>query len=135
MDTLATFDDIVDRLVDWATEKEILRALWLEGESLTAVRRPYPGLEVHLCADEPAYPQLFAALEDDLKSVVGANVVEVADTQRFAKWLDCQIGDLKFAVIAEQSHLLAKRPRAEVIPLVDKTGHLPHVLNYSLRRR
>ena len=99
------------------------------------MRRPYASLQVHVCADEPNYPALFADLNDDLQDVVGAVVLGVTDTERFAKWLDCQSADLKFAVVAEQSHLLAKRPRAEVIPLVDKTGHLPHVLNYSLRRR
>jgi hypothetical protein len=129
-----TYDEIVDHLVDWCLGEDRIQALWLEATTLTELRRPYERLEVHVAADEPVYPLVLADLEGRLEAVLGARVEGVADTRRFAKELRVRAGGLPFVLIAEQSHLLAKRPRAEVVPLVDKTRHLPHVLDYSLRR-
>jgi hypothetical protein len=130
-----TYDEIADRLVEWAVSAPRLRALWLEGGTLEELRRPYRKLEVHLAADEPEFPLVIAELEATLTRLTAARVERAGETQRFARELELRSGRLPFTLIAEQSHLLAKRPRAEVVPLVDKTGHLPHVLDYSLRRR
>jgi hypothetical protein len=129
------YDEIADRLLEWALSEGRIRALWLEGSTLAELRRPYSRLEVHLAADEPEFPRVMAELEATLAGLLGARVERVSETQRFARELQLQAGQLAFTLIAEQSHLLAKRPRAEVIPLVDRTGHLPHVLDYSRRRR
>ena len=69
------------------------------------------------------------------EELVAAKVERVTETPRYAQRLEVTAGPLAFVLIAEQSHLLAKRPRAEVVPLNDQTGRLPHVLDYSLRRR
>ena len=129
------YDEIADRLVEWALSEGRIRALWLEGSTLAELRRPYSRLEVHLAADEPEFPRVMAELEATLAGLLGARVERVSETQRFARELQLQAGQLSFTLIAEQSHLLAKRPRAEVVPLVDRTAHLPHVLDYSRRRR
>ena len=115
--------------------KRQVRALWSEGAALSDVRRPYQSLDVHVCADEPRFPVLLEALAPALNKSVNGEVVDVTDTERFAKCHRVRVDGNEFTVIVEQSNLLAKRPRAEVIPLVDKTMHLPHVLDYSLRNR
>jgi hypothetical protein len=130
-----SFEDVADRLIKWASEVDALRALWLEAPTLPELRRPYKGLEVHLSVDEPDYPGFLDALESELRTRLQARVVTVEETRRYARDLTVEAGARRFHLIAEQSHLLAKRPRAEVVPLVDKTGHLPHVLDYSLRQR
>jgi hypothetical protein len=43
-------------------------------------------------------------------------------------------GSLPLRIIAERTALLAKRPRAHVVALADKTGHLTHVMDFSRRR-
>ncbi len=132
---IEALDEIVDSLVDWAVEHELVRALWIEAASLAGIRRPYKTLEMHLCADEPEYPQVIRGLPEELERVVGAKILSRRDTERLAQEFSLSTTALEWTLIAEQSNLLAKRPRAEVVPLVDKTGHLPHVLNYSLRSR
>ena len=128
-------DDIVDHLVTWVASDDRVRALWLEANRPAALRRPYGGLDIHLSVDEPQYPEVLAELTAGLACLPGSQVKNVEDTDRFAKCLQVEVEALRFTLIAEQSHLLAKRPRAEVTPLVDKTLHLPHVLDYSLRGR
>ena len=130
-----SFDSVLDALVEWATKESLVRSLWIEGATLRDVRRPYTSRDVHVCADEPAFPELLEALPKALQNTIDGEVVEITDTERFAKCHEVRAGEHAFSLIVEQSNLLAKRPRAEVIPLVDKTTHLPHVLDYSLRRR
>ena len=129
-----SYDEIAERLVDWCVADDSVRALWLEGSSLEELRRPYGSLELHVATDEPQFVTVVAGLESCLDRLVGGKVEGVTDTERFAKEFRFRVGKLGVKLIAEQSHLLAKRPRAEVVSLVDKTGHLPHVLDYSLRR-
>jgi hypothetical protein len=131
----ATFDDIADRLIAWAIGEERVRALWIEGDSIEEVRRPYRKLRLHVAADEPAFPALLLALPAALQAAAGAKVLRVGDTPRLAKEIALRSGDLDLTLVAEQTNLLAKRPRAEVAPLVDKTGHLTHVMDFSRRRR
>ena len=135
MEPASTFDGIADRLIDWAIQEERVRALWVEGGSLDEIRRPYRKLRLHVAADEPAFPGLVAGLPAALETAVGAKVLRVGDTPRLAKELSLRSGNLELTLVAEQTNLLAKRPRAEVAPLVDKTGHLTHVMDFSQRRR
>jgi hypothetical protein len=135
VDPASTFDGIADRLIDWSIGEERVRALWVEGDSLEEVRRPYRKLRIHLAADEPAFPALVASLPVALEAAAGAKVLRIGETARLAKELALRAGSLELTLIAEQTNLLAKRPRAEVAPLVDKTGHLTHVMDFSRRRR
>jgi hypothetical protein len=131
---LKSYDELADRFIDWATKEEKARALWIEGSTLKEVRRPYTKLRLHLAADEPLFPALVADLTRSIDRIIEAKVLKVSDTPRFAKELELRAGSLEFTVIVEQSNLLAKRPRNQVIPLVDKTGHLCHVMDFSLRK-
>jgi len=128
-----SLDDIADKLVDWAVNDDRIRALWIEAPAVRDLRRPYKTLEAHVAADEPVFPSLVEDVLRGIKSIPGLKVLSAADTPRFAKEVRMELGNQAFVLIAEQSFLLAKRPRAAVVPLVDKTGHLPHVLDYSKR--
>lgn len=137
-----TLDEAADRLIDLAVHDPRVRALWIEADAAVKLRRPYSALEVHAALDEPDFPGFVAELEGLLGDAFAVRVLARSDTQRHAKQLDLELSNPAMAgaplgvrFIAEQSYLLAKRPRAYVVPLVDKTGHLPHVLDYSARRR
>src|SRR5262249_33750311 len=129
------YKEMADRWIDWATREEKVRALWIEGSTLDELRRPYSKLCLHVAADEPSFPAVLADLTGSMDRIIEARVFKVTDTTRFAKELLARTGSLEFTVIVEQSNLLAKRPRSEVVPLVDKTGHLCHVMDFSLRKR
>ena len=130
-----SFDDLVDLIINWAIDDARVKAFWIEGESLRALRRPYRNPRLHLCADAPAYPPLEAELSTGLAAIPGVQVSGVSETPRLAKQIDMKAAGVNFTVVVEQSHLLAKRPRTEVVPLVDKTGHLTHVMDFSGRKK
>ena len=129
-----TLTEIADKLIDWAVNEPRVRALWIEGGQLADLRRPYRALRLHLAADEPVYAGLAQGIAEGLAYLPTAKLVSAADTPRFTREFTFLAGDQMFTLIAEQSYLLAKRPRVEVIPLVDKTGHLTHVLDFSGRK-
>jgi hypothetical protein len=129
------FDNLVDIIIAWVVDEARVRAFWIEAESLSELRRPYNNPRLHLCANEPSYPLLEAELSTGLAAIPGVKVREVSETARLAKQVDMEAAGLAFTIVLEQSHLLAKRQRAEVVPLVDKTGHLTHVMDFSGRRR
>jgi hypothetical protein len=128
-----SFDELADRMVTWAVDEPRVRALWIEGDSQADLRRPYRALRLHLAVDEPQFPALVAELGSVFARVLGAKTLSVADTRRLAKELTLEAHGLDLTCVAEQSNLLAKRPRAFVAPLVDKTGHLTHVMDFSDR--
>lgn len=132
---LASLDEIADRMVAWAVEEPRVRALWIEGDAAGDLRRPYRALRLHLAADEPDFRELEPGLSAVFARVIGAETLRVADTRRLAREYALRAGALELTFIAEQSNLLAKRPRAFVAPLVDKTGHLTHVMDFSARKR
>jgi hypothetical protein len=136
-----SYDEIADRLIEIAVDDERIRAIWVEADERQRIRRPYAQLEAHLAADEPIFP----GLVDDLERLLGEKLVvevrAVSDTQRLAKQFDLRIGrkshggeTLPVTVIVEQSCYLAKRPRAWVVTLHDKTAHLCHVMDFSARK-
>jgi hypothetical protein len=126
-------DELADLLLQWALEEPEIRALWIEGESLDGVRRPYRDLAAHIAADEPSYASLLDRTPQALETRLGARVVRMDDTPRFAKKLQVDTRGLPWTLIVEKTSLLAKRPRAHVVPLLDRTGHLTHVMDFSGR--
>lgn len=130
-----TLEEIADHLIEWAVREDRVRALWIEAATLRELRRPYAALDVHLAADEPVALQVLALLEEEVPCLQGSRVAARREVPRFASEHDVEAGGQTFRLTVEQSHLLAKRPRAEVVPLVDKTGHVMHVMDFSKRAR
>jgi hypothetical protein len=150
-----TYDDIADLLIEITVADPRIRAIWIESDARARLRRPYPSLEVHFAADEPVFPALVADIERLLGEHLRVESRGVTDTRRYAKQLDLLVGpkqaaqgpqvpqarrspqpsgaELPLTLIVEQSCYLAKRPRAWVVPLHDKTGHLYHVMDFSAR--
>jgi hypothetical protein len=121
---------MVDRLVKAASADGRVKALWLEGGTLAELRRPYRRLEVHLASDEPDFPSLAAELEGFI-GAGGLTSPRWSDVPRFARQLEGLLEGFPITAVLEKSSLLAKRPRSAVVPLVDKTGHLCHVMDFS----
>jgi hypothetical protein len=128
------YAEVVDRLISAANSDPRVCALWLEGASLSDLRRPYRQLRVHLACDEPN----FSALEGDLERIVAGpgslSAPRWSDVPRFARQLEATLEGEPVTLCLEKTSLLAKRPRAAVLALVDKTGHLPHVMDFSRTR-
>ncbi len=136
-----SYNFIADRMIEIAVEDDRIRAIWIEADEQKLVRRPYDRLEVHYAADEPLHPAIVGELEELLSKKLRVENRGVTDTERLAKQFDLEIGSLDgdgdrldVTVIVEQSCYLAKRPRAWVVPLLDKTNHLCHVMDFSRRR-
>ena len=128
-----TSDDIADRLVSWAVSEPALRALWVEGSVPRDVRRPYEAPTFHVAVDEPDFAAMVDGMGPTLDRLVGGKVLSVADVPRFAKELGVEVEGRGLRLVIERTSMLAKRPRAHVATLFDRTGHLAHVLDYSLR--
>lgn len=129
------FADIVDRMVVWAIGRDDVRALWVEGDAAGDVRRPYPALRLHVAADEPEFPPLVDALPGVIGEALGATLLSAEDAIRWARELRFRMPDGRaWTLIAERTSMLAKRPRAHVAPLLDRTHHLTHVMDFSRRR-
>lgn len=135
-----TLDDVADRCIDLAVTEDRVRALWAEADSPDEVRRPYSRLELHMATDEPDFPALVADVETLLARRLLVENSGVSDAERLAKQFDMRLGEkgdseanLALTLIVEQTSLLAKRPRAYAVTLVDKTGHLTHVMDFSRR--
>ena len=132
--------ELVDRLVDAVIDDDRVRALWIESETPKELRRPFGRVTVHLDADEPDFPGLVGDLENILAGASArVSAPRWSDTTRNARQLDASIelqtdegrhqGNVTFVV--ECSAFLAKRPRKAIVPLVDKTTQLTHVMDFS----
>ena len=155
-----THDAIVDSCVEMAIGDDRVRAFWIEADSVERLRRPYDnGIELHFAADEPAFPALVNELTSLISKRFRVEKASVTDTQRNAKQFHLQLHELAdermpdsgesrgsggdrpdgsaigVRLIVEQTSLLAKRPRAHVVALVDKTTHLTHVMDFSARAK
>lgn len=130
-ETDAAYAALLDKLTDHAATDPKVKALWIEGPVVQDLRRPLPRLEVHLAADEPHWPALVAEIEPALQGFGPLAQPRWSDTQRLARQLDALFHGAPVIVIVERTALLAKRKRRAVKSLVDKTGHLPHVLDYE----
>ncbi len=133
-----SFDAIADGLIRWAVEEPAVKALWVEGASAREIRRPYSRLDLHIAVDEPDFDPVLAELPALLAELFQARCAAIEDVPRFAKELRLEweggAHGSSVRVTLERTSLLAKRPRAYVAALFDRTAHLPHVLDYSLRR-
>ena len=49
------YDSIADQFIALVVEDNRIRALWAEAHELSALRRPYTTLELHLATDEPFF--------------------------------------------------------------------------------
>lgn len=130
-----TLDEIADAIIAWAVEEPRVRALWSEGPAQANLRRPYKSLELHLAADQPDYPGLLAEIQRNPTrlGIASLQLHGSSEVPRFARELVLALDSVRLTLVLEQSYLLAKRPRAYIVPFVDKWGHLPHVLDYSAR--
>ena len=128
------YDDIVDSMLQWAIDHPRVNALWVEGDSSTEVRRPYPALRLHVATDEPSFEALLQELPSAIeKQCEGSRLGGTEDVPRSAKQLDLLSGALQWTLVLERTSLLAKRPRSHVACLFDRTGHVTEVMDFSSR--
>ncbi len=125
----------VDRLISAGIGDRRVRALWLEGASRKELRPPYKKLEIHLAADEPDFDGLLRDLEGFVAGPAKLHVESWSDVPRFARELKGLLEGQPITVILEKTSFLPKRPRNAVCSLIDKTGHLVHVMDFSLARK
>ena len=127
------YEAAADRMVEAAVGDPRVKALWLEGAEPGELRRPYRRLEVHLAADEPDFDAVLADLD---RLVAGPSVFSVegrAEVPRFAREVRGLLDGRPVTAVLEKTSLLAKRPRAAVKVLMDRTGHVYHVMDFSRR--
>jgi hypothetical protein len=124
------YGDAVERLIAQAAGDPRIRAVWLESAVREELRRPWRRIEVHLAADEPDFEALLADLPRLLAGSAPLTAVEWSEVPRFAREMKALLEGAPVTVVLEKSSLLAKRPRAAVSALVDKTGHLYHVMDF-----
>jgi hypothetical protein len=127
----AIYGALVDRIVAGAAADPRIKAVWLEASDRADLRPPYRRLEVHLAAEEPDFAAILEGLD---RLVAGPTRLEVtgrAEVPRFARQIEGRIEGAPVTVVLEKSPLLAKRPRAAVACLLDRTGHLYHVMDFS----
>jgi hypothetical protein len=130
----SVYGAVVDRIVAGAAAEPRIKAVWLESADRGDLRPPYRRLEVHLAADDPDFAAVLEGLE---RLVAGPSRLEVSartEVPRFARQIEGRIDGAPVTVILEKSPLLAKRPRAAVACLLDRTGHLYHVMDFSARK-
>ena len=123
------YAELVERLAEAARAEPRVKALWLEAATREALRPPYASLEAHLAADEPDFAFIISRVES-LAAGPGRRLEDVrwSDVPRFAREMRAVLDGRPFAVVVEQTPLLAKRPRTAVSALLDRTGHLYHVM-------
>ena len=129
------YGDLVDRLVAAAGADRRIKAVWLEGKSREELRRPFATVELHLAADEPDFEAVRAGLEALLAGGHPLADVRWAEVPRFARELRGLLEGHPVTVVLEKTSLLAKRPRTAVSSLVDPSGHLYHVMDFSGSRK
>ena len=127
-------EKIVDGMVRWAISEMDVQAIWLEGSLPVDIRRPYETLDVHVAVDEPCFSRILTTLPSVLADLTGASIEEATDTPCRAKLLRVTDSGASWPLILERTSMLAKRPRAHVATLLDRTGHLTQVMDTSLRR-
>lgn len=131
----ASLEGLLDSLISLASEDSRVRALWIEAGEAASLRRPFANVMVHAFADEPDFPDLVDSWEGILASITQLGTTSWSDTVRKARQLDAElrIGNSfrPLTFVLECAAYLAKRPRRAVVALVDKTGHLVHVMDFS----
>lgn len=129
--------ELVDGLLPLVIDDDRVRALWIEAPRLDVARRPYGVVTIHAVADEPDFPSLVDTWEERIGRVATLENAAWSDTTPNARQLDATLELEKRSLrgpvcfVLECSAFLAKRPRQVVVPLLDKTGHLTHVMDFS----
>lgn len=123
------------RVTDAAVADDRVFACWTEGDSPQACFPPFAGaVDLHIGTPEPFFEALAA---DHVKLLsAGGKVVAHRDADAPVNARTCAAemeGGLWVALTIERLSLLAKRPRAFIAPLVDKTQQLRYVMDYSKR--
>lgn len=130
-----TLEGLVDALISRALEDGRVRALWIEAEKPARLRRPFGDITIHAVAAEPDFPGLVESWEGVLASITELKETRWSDTVRRARQLDATLelggSPRTLTFILECAAYLAKRPRKAAVALVDKTGHLLHVMDFS----
>jgi hypothetical protein len=127
--------EVLNRLVAAAVADDRVKACWSEGDSARGCLPPFAGpIDLHIATSDP----LFDALTADHAAwlAAGGKVVSHrdADAPVFARACEAELeGGVKVALTIERLSLIPKRPRAHVAPLVDKTGQVRYVMDYSKR--
>lgn len=128
--------EVLNRLVAAAVADERVKACWSEGETPGACLPPFAGpIDLHIATSDP----LFDALSADHAAWLGAGGKVLshrdADAPVFARACAAELeGGVKVALTIERLSLVPKRPRAHVAPLVDKTGQVRYVMDFSGRK-
>ncbi|MCI0341188.1 MAG: hypothetical protein L0216_08545 [Planctomycetales bacterium] len=128
--------EVLQRWVDRVLPDVRVKALWLEGETPRALRDPRPPLDLHAAAEEPDFAAVFTGHEALLAAAGPVEAHRDGPAAPDARECRARIRGLGEVVLTvERMSLLAKRPRAAVTPLVDRSGKLRFVLDYSRRSR
>ena len=128
--------DVLNRFVAAAVADDRVKACWTEGKTPEGCLPPFPGpIDLHVATSDP----LFDALAADHAAwlAAGGKVVahRDADAPVFARACEAELeGGVKVALTIERLSLIPKRPRAHVAPLVDKTGQVRYVMDFSGRK-
>ncbi len=128
--------EVLQRWVDLVLPDPRVKALWLEGETPPALRDPRPPLDLHVAAEEPDFESVFAGHEALLAAAGPVESHRDGPAHPDARECRARIAGLGEVVLTvERMSLLSKRPRAAVTPLVDRSGKLRFVLDYSKKPR
>jgi len=136
MPEVATLRAAVQRWVERAEADARVKACWLEGPTPRAIREFDGPVDLHVGVEDPDFDAFVDELEPFLAA--GAPVRSHADGPAPPEaWATVATLDGVGAVTCtlERMSLVAKRPRAAVQPLFDRSGHLRHVLDYSGARQ
>ncbi|MBI4613271.1 MAG: hypothetical protein HY720_06640 [Planctomycetes bacterium] len=121
---------LVDGLIPVVLADPRIRVLWIEGDLPDEVRRPYRELDLRMAAMDPDFAGLVADHGAILSRV--APVASHADEDADFEGKRCKAtlaSGARLVLTLERMSLVGKRSRAEVVPIVDKTGRFRTILN------
>lgn len=126
------FTRIVDSLIPLVEIDPRIWVIWVEGDRLEDVRRPYAALDLRLGVMDPDFQAVRLAIPDLVASAGRARVASDPREIPFdgVAWRAESLGSGRaFDLTLERMSLVGKKPRAFVTPIVDRTGRFRAVLN------
>ncbi len=121
---------VVDSLIPVAIADPRICILWLEGESLDQVSPPYGRLDLRMAAMDPDFDRLYGDRSTILDRVAPGAQFEEEPVDFAGRRTQVTLpSGIRFRITFERMSLLAETGRAEVEPLVDKTGRFRFVLD------
>ena len=121
---------VVDGLIPLALKDPRICILWLEGDSLEQVRRPYERLDLRMAAMDPDFDPLYGDRQTIFERIAPGAMIEEEPVEFEGRRAQVTLpSGTRFRVTFERMSLLGKKGRAEVAPLVDKTGQFRFVLH------